>query len=128
LRRNAHENDCEALIVIGDKLQARQFQAATSLLQRKSVCGGTPGQDDECAEYCKKRLQRRSTGLVEPTIMPSIVHDVLRSSGRPLDPAIPTFMEAPFGYEFFSRVRVHGGTGVCAFWQGFMKRKLTSDI
>lgn len=37
---------------------------------------------------------------------PSIVHDVLRSSGQPLDPATHAFMEPRFGYDF-SHVRVH---------------------
>jgi hypothetical protein len=37
---------------------------------------------------------------------PSIVHDVLRSPGRPLDPAARTFMEPRFGHDF-GRVRVH---------------------
>jgi hypothetical protein len=37
---------------------------------------------------------------------PPIVHEVLRSSGQPLDPAARAFMEPRFGYDF-SRVRVH---------------------
>jgi hypothetical protein len=37
---------------------------------------------------------------------PPIVHDVLRSPGRPLDPAMRTSMESRFGQDF-SRVRVH---------------------
>jgi hypothetical protein len=37
---------------------------------------------------------------------PSLVHEVLRSPGRPLDPATRAFMEPRFGHDF-SRVRVH---------------------
>jgi hypothetical protein len=40
--------------------------------------------------------------------VPSIVHDVLHSPGRPLDPATRAFMEPRFGHDF-SRVRVHTG-------------------
>ena len=38
--------------------------------------------------------------------MPPIVHDVLRSSGQPLNPATRAFMEPWFGHDF-GRVRVH---------------------
>jgi hypothetical protein len=38
--------------------------------------------------------------------VPPIVHEVLRSSGQPLDAATRSFMEVRFGYDF-SQVRVH---------------------
>jgi hypothetical protein len=38
--------------------------------------------------------------------MPSIIHEVLSSPGRPLDPGTRSFMEPRFGHDF-SRVRVH---------------------
>src|SRR5829696_8406704 len=79
------------------------------LLQRKCACGGTPGLDGECAECRKKRLQRRSTGQAEPSTVPPIVHDVLRSPGQPLDPGTRAFMEPRFGHDF-GRVRVHTDT------------------
>jgi Domain of unknown function (DUF4157) len=80
----------------------------SGLLQRKCACGGTPGPDGECAECRKKRLglQRKATSHAEPSTVPSIVHEVLRSPGQPLDPATRAFMEPRFGHTF-SRVRVH---------------------
>ena len=72
----------------------------TGLLQRKCACGGTPGLDGECAECRKKRLQRCSTGQAEPSTVPPIVHDVLRSPVKPLDAATRTFMEPRFGHDF----------------------------
>ncbi len=39
-------------------------------------------------------------------VAPPIVHEVLRSPGQPLDPAVRSFMELRFGNDF-SRVRVH---------------------
>jgi hypothetical protein len=77
-----------------------------NLLQRSCACGSTPGPDGECAECREKRLQRRSTGQAEPSTVPPIVHDVLRSPGQPLEPATRAFMEPRFGHDF-SRVRVH---------------------
>ncbi len=79
-----------------------------SLLQRKCACGGSPGVDGECAACRKSRLQRQPDRQSEPTGVPAIVHDVLRSSGQPLDPATRAFMEPRFGHDF-SRVRVHAG-------------------
>ena len=76
------------------------------LLQRKCACGGAPGVDGECAACRKRRLQRQPDRQVEPTGVPAIVHDVLRSPGQPLDPATRAFMEPRFGHDF-SAVRVH---------------------
>ena len=74
-------------------------------VRRRCACGGTPGPDGECAACRQKRLQRTATSSGAPPA-PSIVHDVLRSRGRPLDASTQTFMEARFGHDF-SRVRVH---------------------
>ena len=78
----------------------------SDLLQRKCACGGTPGPSGECAECRKKRLQRRSKGQAGPSSVPPVVHDVLRSPGRPLDAATRAFMEPRFGHDF-GGVRVH---------------------
>lgn len=80
----------------------------SGLLQRKCACGGTPGLDGECAECRKKRLSGlpHSTNQAEPTEVPPIVNEVLRSSGQPLDADTRAFMEPRFGHGF-GRVRVH---------------------
>ncbi len=79
--------------------QAPSFTPANKgLMQRK------------CADYeCRKKkltLQRYSADNAEPSTVPPIVHEVLRSPGQPLDPATRAFMEPRFGHDF-SRVRVH---------------------
>jgi Domain of unknown function (DUF4157) len=75
------------------------------VLQRRCACGGTPGPDGECAACKARRLQRSALG-VGPQVAPPIVHDVLGSPGRPLEPGVRGEMEARFGHDF-SQVRVH---------------------
>jgi Domain of unknown function (DUF4157) len=79
--------------------------AARALLQRRCACGGTPGPDGGCSACKARRLQRQAAGA-GPRIAPPIVHDVLHSPGRPLEPAARAQMEARFGHDF-SQVRVH---------------------
>jgi hypothetical protein len=63
----------------------------------------------EC-EKCKKKkegmLQRRASNSMEPTAVPPIVHDVLRSPGQPLDVETRAFFEPRFGHNFIG-VRPH---------------------
>src|SRR5512143_3677565 len=51
-------------------------------------------------------LQRAAINPSPVHQVPSIVHDVLRSPGRPLDANTRAFMEPRFGHDF-SGVRVH---------------------
>ena len=75
-----------------------RFQPQTGYrLQRKCACGGTPGPSGECEECRKKRLQRSPTHCDAATKAPPIVHDVLRTSGRPLDANTRAWMEARVG-------------------------------
>jgi hypothetical protein len=67
----------------------------------------------QCEEEEKNKLHRKAcpestqmeTGAAHSKA-PAIVHEVLRSSGQPLDPATRSFMEPRFGHDF-SRIRVH---------------------
>ncbi len=78
--------------------QAPSFTPANKgLLQRKCA-------DDECRKK-KLTLHRYSTDNAEPSTVPPIVHEVLRSPGQPLDPATRAFMEPRFGHDF-ARVKV----------------------
>src|SRR5574337_410055 len=87
--------------------------APSGLLQRKCACGNHTSAGGECKECGKKTqtLQRASRsprwrGTEGEGVVPPIVHEVLRSSGQPLDPAMRAFMEPRFGHDF-SQVRVH---------------------
>ncbi len=76
------------------------------MLQRKCARGQHTVAGSKCAE-CRKTqvgLQRCAEHQAEPTRVPPIVHEVLRSPGQPLDPATRAFMEPRFGHEF-SQVR-----------------------
>lgn len=94
--------------------QASQAANATPLesgvLQRKCACGQHTIAGSECAECGRNALTlQRATRDSEPRTsggVPAVVHDVLRSSGQPLDTATRDYMEPRFGHDF-SRVRVH---------------------
>jgi 3D (Asp-Asp-Asp) domain-containing protein len=82
----------------------------SGILQRKCACGGTRGASGEC-EGCRKKKSQGKTKVSalesqNDSSVPSIVHEVLRSSGEPLDASTRAFMEPRFGHDF-SRVRVH---------------------
>jgi len=81
--------------------------ARSGILRRKCACGGGPslsGDCDECRD--EKSVLRRRSQDVAPSVVPSIVFQVLGSSGQSLDRSTRTFMESRFGHDF-SNVRVH---------------------
>ncbi len=85
----------------------------TRLLQRNCACGRSVGVSGACEE-CRRNglnLQRHPIPKNDPTEVPPIVYDVLRSPGQPLDPATRAFMEPRFGHDF-SDVPVHTDTRV----------------
>ncbi|MBD2520090.1 DUF4157 domain-containing protein, partial [Nostoc sp. FACHB-973] len=63
------------------------------------------GQCSECQSK-KLTLQRQQKNQEDVSEVPPIVHEVLRSPGKPLDSDIRAFMESRFGYDF-SQVRVY---------------------
>jgi hypothetical protein len=68
-------------------------------LQRKCASGGAAGSRGECA-------RTRDSNTDHSAEIPQIVHEVLNSPGKPLDPATRAFMEPRFGHDF-GHVRVH---------------------
>lgn len=84
-------------------------QAPAGVLQRKCACGTRTPAGGECEACGKKKLnlQRRAVeGRGESPEIPSVVHEVLRSPGQPLDAPTRAFMEPRFGHDF-SDVKVH---------------------
>ena len=75
-------------------------------LRRKCACGTHTPDGGECRDCAGKRLRRSGAGGSSPMLAPPLVHDVIASSGRPLDLATQDWMALRFGSDF-SRVRVH---------------------
>jgi outer membrane protein OmpA-like peptidoglycan-associated protein len=99
----------QAVVQTGAVAKPAFTPVAGGVLQRACACGQHSGNGGECEECKKKRegmLQRSATHGAPVGEVPPIVHDVLRSPGRPLDIATRAFMESRFGHDF-SRVRVH---------------------
>lgn len=77
-------------------------------LQRGCACGGSCG---PCTAAHDDEAQRHAGGeaSADSSEAPPIVHEVLRSSGQPLDAPARSYMEQRFGANF-EQVRVHTGT------------------
>jgi outer membrane protein OmpA-like peptidoglycan-associated protein len=73
-----------------------------------SCGGGCPECQADKLSQGTEYLQRNSgqSGGTEGTAVPPIVHEVLSSAGRPLDPAVRSFVESRFGHDF-RQVQVH---------------------
>jgi outer membrane protein OmpA-like peptidoglycan-associated protein len=77
------------------------------ILRRKCACEGSATPCAECgADDRQATLRRRAASDDGPGAAPPIVHDVLRSPGRPLDGETRRYFEPRFGHDF-SKVRVH---------------------
>jgi hypothetical protein len=106
------------------------------LLQRKCACGGTPGPTGECDACRKKKVQRRPTNLSAPSSIhspqssvsdvPPIVHEVLTSSGEPLDASTRANVEPRLGHDF-SQVRVHADARAAVAASAIGARAFTSN-
>lgn len=75
-------------------------------IHRKCLCNGSAHSAGGCIECSSEQstIQYRVAGSAGG--VPAVVHDVLSSSGQPLDSVTRVFMESRFGHDF-SRVRVH---------------------
>lgn len=59
----------------------------------------------------KKRALQRAAFHPAPYSVPPVTHEVLRSPGQPLDPAMRSFMEPRFGHDFI-RVKIYSDPGL----------------
>ena len=86
-------------------------QVHSGLLSRRCASDWMASPIRGCSEDSKKQLalQQNSSIQAESFSVPSIVADVLRSPGQPLDPATRSVMEPRFGHDF-SQVRIHADT------------------
>lgn len=103
---------------MGPSIEARRAEPSSTTqgpgarLQRACACG-QHAEGGECAECRRMRegtLQRSALSAASVgATAPTIVHEVLRSSGRPLDAATRAVMEPRFDRDF-SGVRIHDDT------------------
>ena len=85
------------------------------ILQRACACGNHSAAGADCVD-CRRKKQSLQRAPLSPmggtneatSHAPSLVHEVLRLPGQPLDPATRAFMEPRFGHDL-SQVRVHIG-------------------
>ena len=100
---------------VADKLMRTPHPAAAvtasgaPVLRRKCSCQGSGEHCAACSAKQEEVLQRKATNAAMPTEVPPIIHEVLRSPGQPLDPAMRAFFEPRLGYDL-SRVRVHSSS------------------
>jgi hypothetical protein len=86
---------------------AKVMPTAGFKLQRQCACGQhTMGPECEACKGSKGLSRRKSASESTLVAVPSIVHEVMRSPGQPLDRDTRGVMETRFGHDF-SRVRVH---------------------
>src|ERR1043166_2896579 len=88
-----------------EKIPPQAAAIGRPLLQRKGGGGGGGCAGDEK----KPGMQRKAASPSEAGGSPSMVHDVLRSSGQPLESTTRASMESWFAHDF-SHVRIHTDT------------------
>jgi hypothetical protein len=77
------------------------------VLQRKCACGGSDHAEcDECRKKKEGTMQRTPAESSAAGPVPALVHDVLRSSGEPLDAGTRALLEPRFTADF-SHLPVH---------------------
>jgi Domain of unknown function (DUF4157) len=94
-----------AAAVIGGSF-APECHAESVALRRKCFCEGSGQPCEDCKQKQGNRVLRKPSKEAKPIEAPPIVHEVLGSRGRPLDPATRTFFEPRFGTDF-SNVQIH---------------------
>ena len=98
----------------GDKYEQEADRIADQVMRMSEPSIQRQMEPEEDEEMVQKKaiansitpLQRYSTDWDQPSEVPPIVHEVLRSQGQSLEPATRAFMEPRFGHDF-SQVRVH---------------------
>jgi outer membrane protein OmpA-like peptidoglycan-associated protein len=100
-------NDKSSATAVNSVVKPSLNADRSGLLQRKCDCGNAAGLTGGCSGCNKKKLlQQKSSNSTELTEIPPIVHEVLGSTGQPMNSDTRSFMESRFGHDF-SQVRVH---------------------
>ena len=89
----------------GDVYEQEADRVAEQMMRIASPGNGTRPTTRPSPPLVQRRVSETSDGVTDA---PPIVHEVLASSGQPLDAVTRSLMEPRFGHDF-SRVRVHSG-------------------
>lgn len=115
---------------VNDPLEAEADHVADQVMRMPdpgvSLSSGSRQVSRKCAacEEEDKKLQAKPDGSLPRGEMPPIVHEVLNSSGQPLDSATRAYFEPRFGWEF-SQVRIHADDRAAASAQAVNARAYT---
>jgi hypothetical protein len=106
-----------AVGAIDDPWEREADRVAAQVMRLPAPPSPAPPQISRKCAACEEedRVQRRSTTGAPPALSdaPPLVHDVLRTPGRPLDTATRAYFEPRFGHDF-STVRVHADADAAA--------------
>jgi Domain of unknown function (DUF4157) len=89
-----------------DRIAEQVTSMTEPQVERTCACGGCAACGNKQAVYGHLQTKRVHTNDTGEIAAPPIVHEVLRSSGQPLDPTTRGFMESRFDHDF-SQVQVH---------------------
>jgi len=91
-----------------DRVAEQVTSMSEPQVQRKCTCAGSECSKCQKGQTHSAQLQTKSasTPAARRSEAPPIVHEVLNSSGQPLDTTSRRLMESRFGHDF-SRVRIH---------------------
>jgi peptidoglycan hydrolase-like protein with peptidoglycan-binding domain len=90
---------------MADKVMRMEIPEPISFSQNKNSVSRKCA---HCEEEEKKELNRKENSSEQVSEAPTVVHDVLNSSGHPMDADTRSFMESRFNYDF-SDVKIHNG-------------------
>lgn len=99
--------------------------SAESAVRRKCACKESGPGCEECSGKKPGKLQLKARSSVIPVEAPPIVHEVLRSPGKPLDAATRAFFEPRVGFDF-ADVRIHADERAAASADSIRARAFTS--
>lgn len=92
-----------------DRISEQVLSMSEPRQRHDCACGGCPKCQSERVAHEHVQTKRIQANDVAEVEAPAVVHEVLRSSGQPLDAATREFFERHLGHDF-SRVRVHTDT------------------
>ena len=110
-----------------DRVASQVMRMPVRGIQRACDCGGDGGECPDCKAKSAEEVQRAAVPEAGEAAadVPPVVHDVLRSSGQPLDPAFRSSFEPRFGQDF-GGVRVHTGPQAAAAAESIQAKAFTS--